>query len=380
MQAAGSADPFAEPYGNGGNDRGYEYGNGHGYGYNGSNGDGYGSNDRGYGNGGTGPYSTNGGTGPHSTGAHASGRRPEVMMADAPGPGWEQANGGGARRAQEARSTWDESAQRGYPPRQGVMAPRNGDSVSVAARILSVADYEAASITQQASLQASMITRQVAYEATEIREAAKREADQLMQQASLQAAAVREAAEIEAAEVRTAVMSMQTELGELAERIRNTLPHPAPPRIPPTERPAASPAAGPSTRPKARPHAAPADRPPGRPGSRPAGNPAARPTGKPSARPTGKPAGGQGRQVNAMRFAAIATSALFLVAVAAGVAEVHLHGFDFFIFRATGTGETGPNGLQEDQGPGQPDAPKPTPSHIKVQPSPHSTVTVHSGQ
>jgi hypothetical protein len=61
-----------------------------------------------------------------------------------------------------------------------------------------------------------------------------------------------------------------------------------------------------------------------------------------------------------MRFAVIATSALFLVAVVAGVMEIHRHGFDFFIFRSAGTGETRHNGLQENQGPGQPDAPKPT--------------------
>jgi hypothetical protein len=36
---------------------------------------------------------------------------------------------------------------------------------------------------------------------------------------------------------------------------------------------------------------------------------------------------------------------------------VALHGFRFFVFRSIGAGETGPNGLQEDQGPGQPDAP-----------------------
>ena len=81
----------------------------------------------------------------------------------------------------------------------------------------------------------------------------------------------------------------------------------------------------------------------------------------------------------AFRFAAIATTALFLVAVAAGAIEIHLHGFQFFVFRATGVGETSRNGLQENQGPGQPDAPKPTPSHIKVRPSPHSTGTVHNG-
>jgi hypothetical protein len=83
--------------------------------------------------------------------------------------------------------------------------------------------------------------------------------------------------------------------------------------------------------------------------------------------------------VAAIRFAAIATSALFLVAVAAGVMEIHLHGFKFFVFRATGIGETSRNGLEENQGPGQPDAPKPTPSHLRVQPSPHRTVTVHNG-
>jgi hypothetical protein len=62
-----------------------------------------------------------------------------------------------------------------------------------------------------------------------------------------------------------------------------------------------------------------------------------------------------------MRFAVIATSALFLFAVVAGITEIHLHGFPFFVFRAAGTGETAGSGLQEDQGPGQPDAPKPTP-------------------
>lgn len=269
-----------------------------------------------------------------------------------------------------ARSARDEPAARGYPPRQGAMRPGrpgNGDSVSVAARILSVADYEAASITQQASLQAAMITQRVASEATEIREAARREADQLMQQASLQAAAVREAAEIEAAEVHTAVKSMQTELSELAERIRNTLPHPVVAPEPPAQ-------------PKPRPRPGPQERHTG-PQERAAGRPAVRAPGKPSARAAERPVSGLGRQAAAMRFAVIATSALFMVAVVAGVMEVHLHGWKFFIFRSVGTGETGrgPGGLQENQGPGQPGAPKATPSHIKVQPSPRSTVTVHSG-
>jgi hypothetical protein len=72
-----------------------------------------------------------------------------------------------------------------------------------------------------------------------------------------------------------------------------------------------------------------------------------------------------------MRFAVIVTSALFLVSVFAGAAEIYLHGLDFFVFRSVGTGETGrgPGGLQENQGPGQPDAPTPTPSHVNGVPS-----------
>jgi hypothetical protein len=113
----------------------------------------------------------------------------------------------------------------------------------------------------------------------------------------------------------------------------------------------------------------------GRPGTGPAAAPGARPAKK-------APAGGKGRQSNAFKFAAIATSALFLVPVVAGITEIHLHGFDFFVFRSIGAGETGPNGLTEDQGPGQPDAPKPTPSPakkvtVKTTSGTHKTITVH---
>jgi hypothetical protein len=390
VQAPGAANPSAEPYGYGG---GYSDDGGYGY-----SSDGYGSD------GGTGPYGTsayntgsyntgsyNTNTGSHNTGASAGGRRPEAIAADAPSPGWEQAYGRGAPGRERAHSTWDGPAQRGYPAPRGATGPRNGDSLSVAARILSGADYEAAAITQQAAYQAAMIRQQVAHEAKEIREAAGREAERIRQQAAMQASAVREAAEIEAAEVHTAVMSMQTELSEFAARISNTLPNPvlprtpptgrsavgpaaspsAPPRTPPTGRSAMGPAASPSAPPWAQPQTVPAERPTGKPGPQPAG--------KPGARSVKKPASGQGRQVVAFRFVAIAASALFLFAAAAGAVEIHLHGFDFFVFRSTGTGETGPTGLQEDQGPGQPDAPKPTPSHIKVQPSPHSKAAVHKG-
>jgi hypothetical protein len=103
---------------------------------------------------------------------------------------------------------------------------------------------------------------------------------------------------------------------------------------------------------------------------------------KHGARPAKKPAaGGAGRQVVAMRVAVIATSALFLVPLAAGVTEICLHGFDFFVFRAAGTGETGrgPGGLQEDQGPGQADAPKPAPGHGSVRLSPRGATAARNG-
>jgi len=51
------------------------------------------------------------------------------------------------------------------------------------------------------------------------------------------------------------------------------------------------------------------------------------------------------------------TAAMVLFALTAGGTEVALHGFKFFVFRSAGTGETSGSGLQENQGPGQPDAP-----------------------
>ena len=362
----------------------------------------------------TSPGTRTGGRHPgRGTASHAPVRQ---RYPNAPAPQWPAARPPGEYGNDGARPGRDEPTAREYPPRHP--GPGNGDSVSVAARILSVADYEAASITQQASLQAAMVTRRVANEASEIREAANREAEEIRQQASLQAAAVREEAEIQAAEAHAAVMSMQTELGELAERIRTTLPRPALPPIAPPGRPAVGPATGPQARPATGPQARPATGPQARvttgpqarpatgPRARPATGPQARPAtgpqarthaapshraaakpgarsgGKAPARPAAKPAGGSGRQAGAIRFAVAAVSATFLVAVVAGATEIHLHGFDFFIFRAVATGETGPNGLQEDQGPGQPDAPKPTPTsvprHITVKPSPHSTVTAHN--
>jgi hypothetical protein len=116
------------------------------------------------------------------------------------------------------------------------------------------------------------------------------------------------------------------------------------------------------------------------PTQQPTRRPAARPADKSAGRSAKQPASGQGRQRTAIRFAAVATSGLFLVALVAGITEIHLHGLDFFVFRAAGTGETSGAGLQEDQGPGQPDAPKPTPSHVTVKPLAHGKVAVSKGR
>jgi hypothetical protein len=177
-----------------------------------------------------------------------------------------------------------------------------------------------------AGVQAARLRRQATAQTATICEIAEREAETIWRQASARAAAMREAAEREAAQLQVTVMRLS--------------------------------AAGPVTEPAAR----------------PAGPPAARPsTARPRTSPARRPQGPPPRQLVAIRVAAVATAALLFFAFAAGVTEVALHGFAFFVFRSAGTGETPASGLQEDQGPGQPDAPRPAHSHLAVQPSPRST-------
>jgi hypothetical protein len=171
-----------------------------------------------------------------------------------------------------------------------------------------------------ASAQAARLRRQSSVQAATICEAAEREAETIWQQASVQAAAIREIAERETAQVRATVMKLS-----------------AAPELASIDGDVASQEAA---------------RPAGKPGTRREAGPGTR-----SARgPQGPP-----RQLVAIRVAAAATAALLLFATTAGTTELMLHGFAFFVFRSAGTGETNPNGLQEDQGPGQPDAPKPRP-------------------
>jgi hypothetical protein len=186
--------------------------------------------------------------------------------------------------------------------RPGTLAPEDqDDAVWIARRMVLDAGTHAARLRRQASAQAASI-----------REAAERETEMIGQQASVRAAAIREAAERQAADLRATVIKLSAGPGEQG-----------------------GPLAWPGTM------------------------RAAEPGARPARRLQGPP-----RQLAAIRVAAAATAALFLVALATGTTELALHGFAFFVFRAAGTGETSGAGLQENQGPGQPDAPKPTPSHL----------------
>ena len=84
--------------------------------------------------------------------------------------------------------------------------------------------------------------------------------------------------------------------------------------------------------------------------------PPLRPAAKPVAR--GK-ANARGRQARVMRKVVAAYAVLALIGGTSGGVEVRLHGLSFFLFRNAGTGAGNPGDLDEDQGPGQPDAPRP---------------------
>jgi hypothetical protein len=193
---------------------------------------------------------------------------------------------------------------------------RAADSLWLAHRVLAEADQRAAEVTLHAQGQA-----------TSIRAAAHQEAAEIRQQASDQAAALLAAAEWDAAQMRTAVLTMSAELSQIAAYVTENL----------TSIPA---------------------RPATRPAAQPAAKPAVQPAAKPAAQPTARP-----RQSGAMRRVVSVVAALVLLAVVSGATELGLHGFRFFVFRSAGTGATPSGGLKEDQGPGQPHAPKP---HIHV--------------
>jgi hypothetical protein len=227
------------------------------------------------------------------------------------------------------------------------------DSVRLANQILSTANNQATELRQEAQGQA---TASLAV--------AKEEAAALMRQAADQAAATLATAEQEAAEIRAAVMKLSAELGGVVSAyVTENLLSPTKPAIKPAGRPTTAPDHQPAVNPLAQPATAP---PAGTPDVEPVTRPAAQPRTKPGERsaPTATPGtrqavkpGGRSRQYVAVRAMSVLTAALVLFALTAGCTEVALHGFKFFVFRSAGTGETSGSGLQENQGPGQADAP-----------------------
>ena len=279
--------------------------------------------------------------------------RLQVMLTEPPAARQEWATGAHARQVEVLE-----------PPRgQAAWTAedlRNADTVRVAERILSDADYRAAEVQREASAQATAIREAAEAEAAEIRQQAaalqqqatdqaaatrqaaeaeaaeiRQQAAALQQQATDQAAATRQAAEREAAEMRAATQSMSGELHRVAAYVTQNLATPDASAALLAPAPAALPAE-PATRP-----ARPAARPTTKPAARPTTKPAARPTTKPAARPKTKAAG---RQAKIMRRMAFAIAAVSVIGAISGTTELALHGFPFFILRANGAGagETGP--------------------------------------
>jgi hypothetical protein len=208
------------------------------------------------------------------------------------------------------------------------------DSVRLANQILSTANHQAAELRHEAQGQATASLAE-----------AREEAAALVRQAADQAAATLAIAEQEAAEMRAAVTRLSAELGGvLSAYVTENLLSPAKPKpaIRPTARPAATPDPEPVTRPTPQPRVKPNTQP----------GPAVPPGARPAAKPNGR-----SRQYVAVRAMSVLTAALVVFALAAGTTEVSLHGFNFFVFRSAGVGQTTHSGLQENQGPGQLDAP-----------------------
>jgi hypothetical protein len=223
-------------------------------------------------------------------------------------------------------------------------------------------------IIEDANQQAAEITREARNQASNSLAEAQQEAAELVRRTGEQAALTLGAAELQAAEIRATMMKLTTDLTGMAAYVtQNLTPAPAAPSAfapPPTAKPATQPVTSPAAEPAAVPGAAPSARPAAAPRARPGGTPAARPTARPGATPeatpTARPAAKpnvKSRQHAAVRVMSVFTAAMVLFALTAGGTEVALHGFKFFVFRSAGTGETSGSGLQENQGPGQPDAP-----------------------
>jgi hypothetical protein len=245
-------------------------------------------------------------------------------------------------------------AERPQPGPSQELVPWNADSIRLAERMLADADEQATMIVTTA----------------------ERTAAEISQSAAEQAAAALTAAEQEAARVRENLAEMTAELGRVAASVMENLVAPAQPSAKPARKPASRPAAltaGPAA---AGPGAAAAalEVAAGAPAAlattaRPAGpavrprrdttvQPATRPGVSPRRNPKPKPATTtKNRQVSAWRKAVAAMVALVAIGVGISAAEIGRHGYAFFVFRNTGAGAGNPQNLEENQGPGRPDAP-----------------------
>jgi len=127
---------------------------------------------------------------------------------------------------------------------------------------------------------------------------------------------------------------------------------------PPMTEPAAPSAAEPAARLATKPAPKPAARPAAKPATRSVAAPATKPGVSPRRTKPGTQAPGnaKNRQVSAARKVTAALVALTVAGIATGATEVVLHGPAFFVFRANGSGAS-QTGLEEDQGPGQRNAP-----------------------
>jgi hypothetical protein len=207
-------------------------------------------------------------------------------------------------------------------------------------------------------------------------------AAEISQAAAEQAATALTAAEQEAARLRDALAETTAELGRATASVRENLPDPV--KLSTKSWTGTS---GQTARPAARPDrpgaestaalAAPGAAALAPEGTRPAspaptvrattwarrdrsGRPATRPgvSRRRDAKPMPKPAGAvKGRQVSAWHKMVAALVALSLIGVGSAAAEIDLHGFSFFVFRNAGAGAGNVRNLNENQGPGQPDAP-----------------------
>ena len=224
-------------------------------------------------------------------------------------------------------------------PQAGRVQPAQG-------QVWDAASVELATwIISEANQQATEIRHEARDDAATARADAKLQAAKLVQQAADQAAATLAAAELQAARIRAEILKLSADLGGVATSFTGGLLGPAKPATKP-----AAPAASPATKPAARPAPKPATRSATAPATKPGVSPRRI---KPDTQAAGQT---KNRQVSAARKVTAALVALTLAGVATGATELVLHGPAFFVFRANGAGasQTGP---EEDQGPGQPNAP-----------------------